>query len=163
MAKLISAGLLCYRHNAQGAIEVLLAHPGGPFFARKDAGAWGIPKGLANEGEDLLLAARREFTEELGWLPPKEHAAFIPLGSIRMKSGKTVHAWGFASDRAEPPDLAGTSVFTLEWPPKSGREQTFPEIDRAEFFGLAEAAGKILPAQRPFLDRLSEALGHRSS
>ncbi len=158
MAKLVSAGLLCYRQNAAGLAEVLLAHPGGPFFVRKDAGAWGIPKGLVHEGEDLLTAARREFTEELGWPPPEETAAYIPLGSIRMKSGKSVHAWAFASTSEPPVNLAGTSVFTLEWPPRSGRQETFAEIDRADFFALPQAAEKILPAQQPFLDRLAEAL-----
>jgi predicted NUDIX family NTP pyrophosphohydrolase len=157
MAQLISAGLLCYRSRSPGEIEVLLAHPGGPFFARKDAGAWGIPKGLVHAGEDLRAGARREFAEELGW-QPDEQAAFVPLGAIRMKSGKTVHAWAFASGRQELPPLAGTCVFELEWPPRSGRLQTFPEIDRAEFFSLADAAEKILPAQQPFLDRLLEHL-----
>jgi predicted NUDIX family NTP pyrophosphohydrolase len=158
MAKLISAGLLCYRQHPAGPAEVLLAHPGGPFFARQDAGAWSIPKGLVHEGEDLLAAARREFTEELGWAAPEEQAAFIPLGWIRMKSGKTVHAWAFASTLDVLPDLAGTSVFTLEWPPRSGRQQTFPEIDRADFFALPQAAEKILAAQQPFLERLEAAL-----
>jgi predicted NUDIX family NTP pyrophosphohydrolase len=157
-AKLISAGLLCYRRGREGVLEVLLAHPGGPYFARKDLGAWGIPKGIVNEGEDLLTAARREFEEELGWPADGEpEADYIALGWIRMKSGKTVHAWGWQSDRPEPPDLSGTSEFSLEWPPKSGRQQTFPEIDRAGFFGLGEAAEKIVAAQRPFLERLQEA------
>jgi predicted NUDIX family NTP pyrophosphohydrolase len=160
MAKTISAGLLCYRHARDGALEVLLAHPGGPFFARKDAQAWGIPKGIVNEGEDLLAAARREFEEELGWVA-RAAVDYVALGSVRMKSGKTVHAWAFARAATGGPKLAGTSVFTLEWPPKSGRQQTFPEIDRAEFFGLAQAAEKILVAQLPFLDRLQEALRWR--
>jgi predicted NUDIX family NTP pyrophosphohydrolase len=162
MAKLISAGLLCYRRDAAGALEVLLAHPGGPFFARKDAGAWSIPKGVANPGEDLLDAARREFAEELGWAPD-EQAAFLSLGWVRMKSGKTVHAWAFASGRKDVFSLTGTSVFTLEWPPKSGRQQTFPEIDRAEFFSLPQAAEKILPVQQPFLERLLQALPNAPS
>ena len=157
MVKLISAGLLCYRRGPEGALEVLLVHPGGPFFARKDAGAWGIPKGLVHEEEDLLDAARREFVEELGW-PPDPGATVIPLGWIRQKSGKTVHAWAFSSGLTEVPVLTGTSVFSIEWPPKSGRQQTFAEVDRAEFFGLADAAGKIIPAQQPFLDRLQDAL-----
>jgi predicted NUDIX family NTP pyrophosphohydrolase len=157
MAQVISAGLLCYRHSREGALEVLLTHPGGPFFARKDAHAWGIPKGIVHEGEDLLAAARREFAEELGWAAPAE-VDCVALGWVRMQSGKMVHAWAFPTALAGAPKLAGTSVFTLEWPPKSGRQHTFPEIDRAEFFGLVQAAEKILVAQLPFLDRLREAL-----
>jgi predicted NUDIX family NTP pyrophosphohydrolase len=157
MAKPISAGLLCYRRRSGGEPEVLLAHPGGPFFARKDSGAWGIPKGIVHEGEDLLAAARREFTEELGW-SPDEQAVLIPLGAIRMKSGKTVHAWAFPTERPEVPPLPGTSVFDLEWPPRSGHRQTFPEVDRAEFFRWPQAAEKIIPAQHPFLERLREQL-----
>jgi predicted NUDIX family NTP pyrophosphohydrolase len=153
MAKPASAGLLCYRRDPDGGLEVLLAHPGGPFFARKDAGAWGIPKGIVNEGEDLLMAARREFAEEIGWTLDEE-VSFLNLGSIRMKSGKIVHAWAFESDRQVTPELSGTSVFTLEWPPRSGRRQTFQEIDRAEFFALSAAMEKIIEAQKPFLERL---------
>lgn len=152
-----SAGLLCYRRDAVGAIEVLLAHPGGPFFRNKDAGAWSIPKGLANEGEELLAAARREFTEEVGWTTDAGDA-FMALESVRMKSGKTVHAWAFASRQPGRPELPGTSVVTLQWPPKSGRELTFPEIDRAEFFSLPAAREKIIPVQQPFLTRLQAAL-----
>ncbi len=157
MASLVSAGLLCYRQDAHGALEVLLAHPGGPFFARKDVGAWGIPKGIVEAGEDLLAAARREFWEELGWAPDA-NAAFLPLASSRMKSGKTVHAWAFALATPELPPLTCTSVFSVEWPPKSGRQQTYPEVDRAEFFTLEQAAEKISAAQRPFLERLQAAV-----
>jgi predicted NUDIX family NTP pyrophosphohydrolase len=123
----------------------------------KDTQAWGIPKGIVNAGEDLLAAARREFEEELGWVGPAE-VDYVALGSVRMKSGKTVHAWAFASTLTGVLPLAGKSVFTLEWPPKSGRQQTFPEIDRAEFFTMPQAAEKILTAQLPFLGRLSAAL-----
>ena len=153
----VSAGLLCYRRDPDGNIEVLLAHPGGPFFARKDAAAWSIPKGIADPGENLLDAARREFEEELGWASG-ENAAYITLGSIRMKSGKTVHAWAFAFGRDELPEPPRTSVFTMEWPHRSGKQQTFPEVDRAGFFGLGQAAEKIIQAQQPFLSRLEEAL-----
>ena len=157
MSKPVSSGLLCYRVNAEDALEVLLAHPGGPYFQSKDAGAWGIPKGMVNPGEELLEAAQREFAEEIGVkVDPASH--FIPLGSIKMRSGKTVYAWGFEGDM--PPRLTPPpeSVYSIEWPPKSGRRQTFPEVDRAEFFDLEQAAQKLIAAQVPFLERLNEAL-----
>lgn len=160
MSKPVSSGLLCYRVNAEDALEVLLAHPGGPYFQSKDAGAWGIPKGMVNPGEELLEAAQREFAEEIGVkVDPASH--FIPLGFIKMRSGKTVYAWGFEGDmpaRLTPPP---ESVYSIEWPPKSGRRQTFPEVDRAEFFDLEHAAQKLIAAQVPFLERLSEALRSR--
>ena len=157
MSKPVSSGLLCYRSNPDDEVEVLLAHPGGPYFQSKDAGAWGIPKGMVNPGEELLEAAQREFAEEIGVkVDPASH--FIPLGSIRMRSGKTVYAWAFEGDmpaRLTPPP---ESVYSIEWPPKSGRRQTFPEVDRAEFFDLPHAAQKLIAAQLPFLERLAEAL-----
>ena len=136
-----------------GAMEVLLAHPGGPFFRKKDEGAWTIPKGEPDGEEDLLLAAQREFNEETGLTA---RGPFIPLGSIQQKGGKIVHAWAFAGD-CNPPDIRSNS-FTIEWPPKSGRQQEFPEIDRAEFFTLRQARQKIRPEQFPLLNQLAQRL-----
>ena len=151
----VSAGLLMYRRHA-GALDVLLCHPGGPFFARKDEGAWTIPKGLPEPGEELLAAARREFAEEIGWTPPA--TTFVPLGEIRQKAGKIVHAWAFEGEL--PAGFVPTSTtFELEWPPRSGRRQRFPEVDRAELFSLPDARVKINPAQAAFLDRLAERVG----
>ena len=148
----LSAGLLLY-HVDGATIEALLGHPGGPFFSKKDTGAWTIPKGLVEPGEDLAEAARREFAEEVGWRPEGE---LEPLGEVRLKSGKRVV--GFALRTEEPPAtlLARFSPgqFRLEWPPRSGRYEEFPEIDRANFFPLALARDKINPAQAAFLDRL---------
>jgi predicted NUDIX family NTP pyrophosphohydrolase len=129
--------------------EVLLVHPGGPFWARKDAGAWSIPKGEYADDEDPLACARREFEEELGAVAPAE---LTPLGEVRQKSGKRVTAWAAEGDL----DAAAirSNTFTMEWPPRSGREQEFPEIDRAEWFPLDEARERINPAQAAFLDRL---------
>ena len=145
--KEISAGLLAFRR--QNALEVLLAHPGGPFWAKKDAGAWTIPKGLAEADARLLLTARREFTEETN-LAAEGH--FIALEPVRQKSGKVVHAWAFEADF----DLSAfaSNSFEIEWPPKSGRRQRFPEIDRIAYFTLAVAMDKILAYQRPFLREL---------
>lgn len=135
-------------------IELLLVHPGGPFFTRKDKGAWTIPKGEAAPGEDLLSRARIEFAEELGFCPTGD---CFSLGQIRQKGGKTVHAWAFAGEL--PPDfILRSNTFDLEWPPKSGRLQSFPEIDRAEFFPEAVARQKINPAQLALLDRLRAVL-----
>lgn len=131
--------------------EFLLAHPGGPYFARKDEGAWTIPKGLIDANEDHLDAARREFREETGYEPPATN--FHPLGSVRQGSGKIVHAWAFVGD-FDPASLT-SNTFEVEWPPRSGRMRAFPEIDRADFFPFAEATRKILPAQLPFLERAS--------
>jgi predicted NUDIX family NTP pyrophosphohydrolase len=136
-----------------GGIEILLAHPGGPFFRNRDDGAWTIPKGLVNPGEDLLAAACREFEEETG--VPVRDATFAPLGSVRQKAGKLVHAWAFAGD-CDPAALR-SNTFEIEWPRRSGRLQVFPEIDRAAFFGPDTARRKILPAQEPFIDRALEA------
>jgi predicted NUDIX family NTP pyrophosphohydrolase len=136
-----------------GAVQVLLAHPGGPFWARKDIGAWSLPKGQYESPEEPLDAACREFTEETGFTP---RPPFLPLGEVRQKSGKRVQAWAFEGDC----DCAklSSNTFEVEWPPRSGRMQTFAEVDRIEWFDLARARTKLLPAQVPFLDRLGEAL-----
>jgi predicted NUDIX family NTP pyrophosphohydrolase len=145
----ISAGLLVYR-----ASEVLLAHPGGPYWAKKDAGAWTIPKGQVEFGDELLETAQREFTEETGFTM---EGPFLPLTPVRQKSGKTVHAFACAGD-FDPAGFVSTS-FEIEWPPRSHRMQTFPEIDRLAWFGAAEAAEKILGYQLPFLRELEEIRG----
>jgi predicted NUDIX family NTP pyrophosphohydrolase len=153
MAARVSAGFLVYRRR-EGRLEVLLAHPGGPFFARKDAGAWTIPKGEPEPGEELLAAARRELREEVGC---EACDALIPLGSVKQRGGKTVHAWAFEGDRDEGAPLP-VSEFELEWPPRSGERRRFPEIDRAVFFPIELARAKIRESQLPFLARLEEAL-----
>lgn len=151
----ISAGLLLYRRRPNG-LEVLLVHPGGPYWRNKDEGAWSIPKGEIDAGEDPLAAARREFQEELGFEP---NGQFIPLTTIRQKAGKTVHAWAFEGD-CDPGSLR-SNTFAMEWPPRSGRQAEFPEVDRAEFFALEEAKRKINPAQAQWLDELAgRVAGH---
>ena len=147
-----SAGLLMFRTRPNG-LEVLLAHPGGPFYVRRDLGAWTLPKGLVDEGEDALAAAIREFQEETGIVagPP-----FIELGEIRQKSGKRVAAWAFEGDADASAITSNTT--SIEWPRGSGRFETFPEIDRCAWFGLAEAKRRIIPAQAAFLDRLNDLL-----
>jgi predicted NUDIX family NTP pyrophosphohydrolase len=150
-----SAGLLLYRLRANG-VEVLLVHPGGPFFRNRDDGWWTVPKGLPDAGEDPLVAAQREFVEETGFALPAS-AEYVDLGSIRQKGGKVVHAWAVEGD-CDPATLR-SNLFQLEWPPRSGRQRDFPEIDRAAFFTLADARRKILAAQAPFLDRLGDKLG----
>jgi predicted NUDIX family NTP pyrophosphohydrolase len=145
-----------FRQSPKG-LEVLLAHPGGPYFRNKDEGAWTIPKGEAAEGEELLARARIEFEEELGIGAPAA-TNWIELGTVKQKGGKIVHAWAFEGDC--PADFVAVSnSFELEWPPRSGRMQQFPEIDRAEFFSIEKARTKIKDAQIAFLDRLVEALG----
>lgn len=144
----LSAGILLYRHRG-GPLEVLLAHPGGPFWLRKDLGSWTIPKGEVEEGEMLIEAARREFFEETGFEPVGE---VRDLGEARQSSGKRVHIW--AVDGDWDPSCLVSSTFPLEWPPKSGKTEMFPEIDRAEWFTIAAAKTKILPGQAVFLDRL---------
>ncbi|MDR3422888.1 MAG: NUDIX domain-containing protein [Xanthobacteraceae bacterium] len=148
----ISAGLLAFRRR--DTIEVLLAHPGGPFWAKKDDGAWTIPKGLAEPGDDLLATARREFTEETNLTAA---SGFTMLTPVRQKSGKMVHAWAFAADF----DLAAfvSNTFEIEWPPRSGRRQRFPEIDRIAYFALPAAMSKIIAYQRPLLRELERRLG----
>jgi predicted NUDIX family NTP pyrophosphohydrolase len=139
------------------ALEVLLVHPGGPFFARKGEGAWTIPKGETVAGEDLLARAQIEFEEEVGFRP---RGSWIELESITQRGGKTVHAWAFEGDLPESFKLK-SNTFEMEWPPRSGKLKQFPEIDRAEFFGEEVARRKLNPAQVPFLDRLVAAL-HRN-
>ncbi len=143
-----SAGLLMYRRTDTGP-EVLLVHPGGPFWAKKDEGAWSIPKGLVEGDEDLLSAARREFLEETGIEPG---GPFLELRPVRQKSGKVVHAWAFEGD-CDPAAIRSNS-FTMEWPPRSGRTAEFPEIDRAAWYDVVTARRKILPAQATLLDEL---------
>ena len=147
-----SAGILLYRTGKNG-LEVLLVHPGGPFWKNKEAGAWSIPKGEADEGEDMLAAAKREFAEELGTLPPGE---LIPLGQVVQKAGEIVHAWALAGDLDVAAAAAQCNVIQIEWPPKSKKMIEIPEIDRAEFFDLATAREKINEAQSAFLDLLAE-------
>jgi predicted NUDIX family NTP pyrophosphohydrolase len=153
-----SAGLLMFR-NQGNELEVLLVHPGGPYFQNKNDGAWTIPKGEANEGEDLLCRAKIEFEEEIGIAAAAED--WIELGSIKQKGGKTVHGWAFAGDLQEDFKLS-SNTFEMEWPPRSGKMKEFPEVDRANFFSLEEARKKMNAAQCPFLDRLVESLGSRS-
>jgi predicted NUDIX family NTP pyrophosphohydrolase len=146
-----SAGILLFRRTGE-AVEVLLVHPGGPFWAKKDLGAWSIPKGVVEDGEELQACALRELEEELG--PPfaLEAEDLIELGSIRQKAGKVVHCWAAEGD-FDPAELR-SNTFSMEWPPRSGGEREFPEVDRAEWFGPDEARAKIIPAQADFLDRL---------
>lgn len=146
-----SAGLLLFRHTGQG-LEVLLGHMGGPFFARRESGAWTVPKGEYDPGEPAWEAARREFREELG-LPPPDGKA-LPLGEVRQSGGKTVTAWAVEADLDPAAVVPGT--FAMEWPPKSGRVQEFPELDRVAWFPLERAREVIVGAQAAFLDRLAE-------
>jgi predicted NUDIX family NTP pyrophosphohydrolase len=149
-----SAGVLLFRGDAPDRLEVLLAHPGGPVWAKKDDQGWTIPKGEPSPGEDLLAAARREFEEEMGSAPSGE---FLPLGSILQPSKKKlVHVWAARSDF----DVTSlkSNMFSMEWPPKSGRRQQFVEVDRAQWFPMDVAQRKIWAGQLPFLDRLIEAL-----
>jgi predicted NUDIX family NTP pyrophosphohydrolase len=140
----ISAGLLAFRRS--DALEVLLAHPGGPFWAKKDDGAWSIPKGLAEADADLLATAQREFSEETNLAAA---GAFIPLAPVRQKSGKLVHAWAFEADL----DLRAfaSNAFEIEWPPRSGQRKSFPEIDRIAYFAMPAAMAKIISYQQPLL------------
>jgi predicted NUDIX family NTP pyrophosphohydrolase len=159
MTRPTSAGILLYRRTSDGGtLEVLLAHPGGPWFATKDAGHWSIPKGEADADEQLIDVARREFSEETGH--PVPEASTIELGSIVQKGGKIVHAWAVEGDL--DPDAAHSNLFETEWPPRSGRRATFPEIDRVAWFGPAEARVMIKPTQIPLLDRLEAALDGRA-
>ncbi len=146
-----SAGILLFRH-ASDALEVLLIHPGGPFWAKKDEGAWSIPKGEVEEGEEPQACALRELGEELGTAPAIAVEQLIDLGTVRQKAGKLVHCWAAEAD-FDPATLK-SNTFTMEWPPRSGRQQEFPEVDRAEWFGLVAARGKMNPAQVELLDRL---------
>lgn len=139
--------------RAAGGAEVLLAHPGGPFWSRRDEAAWTLPKGEIAPGEDPLAAAQREFLEETGFTsaPP-----FIPLGELRQKSGKRISAWAFEGD-ANPLQLV-SNLFEMEWPPRSGRLQSFPEVDRVAWFDFSAARGKLIAGQAPFIDALERWL-----
>jgi predicted NUDIX family NTP pyrophosphohydrolase len=151
----VSAGLLLFRRRS-GRLEVLLAHPGGPFWQAKDVGAWTVPKGLVAAGEEPLAAARREFAEETGFHP---EGPFISLGAIRQKAGKEVHAWACEGDLDTATTTSNTTL--IEWPPRSGKRIRVPEVDRCEWFNSTEARIKLNPAQSAFIDRLEEALSGR--
>jgi|SRR5579863_1394161 len=154
MASRTSAGVVFFRQAIDGQLEVLLVHPGGPFWASKDEGAWSIPKGEYATGEDPLSAAEREFAEEVGVaLPPTER---IPLGEIQQAGGKRVTAWAVRGDL--DPSQATSDSFEIEWLPRSGQIKTFPEVDRVAWFFLEEARGRLLKAQTPFLDRLERMI-----
>lgn len=149
----VSAGILLYR-GTPARLEVLLVHPGGPWWSRRDAGVWSIPKGECGRGEEPYLAARREFAEELGVAPPDGER--LDLGEIRQKGGKRVIAWALAGDLEASAITSNT--FTLEWPPRSGKVREFPEVDRAEWFPLSAAREKVNPAQVELIDRLEAGL-----
>jgi predicted NUDIX family NTP pyrophosphohydrolase len=148
-----SAGILMYRLR-DGELQVLLVHPGGPYWARKDAGAWSIPKGEYAEGEEPLAAAQREFVEETGF---SLAGPFLPLTPVRQLGGKVVVAWAVEGD-CDPAGLQ-SNTFSMEWPPRSGKTAEFSEVDRAEWFSITEAGDKLLPGQRPLLTQLSDHLG----
>jgi predicted NUDIX family NTP pyrophosphohydrolase len=152
----ISAGILLYRRRPAG-VEVMLVHPGGPFWARKDAGAWSIPKGLVNEGEDWLAAAKREFQEETGMAIEGE---CLDLGAYKQPGGKTIAAFAHAGD-FDPASLT-SNAFSIEWPPRSGRTAEFPEVDRAAWYSIDEAMEKAVPGQRPIIAALAEKLGAKA-
>jgi predicted NUDIX family NTP pyrophosphohydrolase len=151
-SKEVSAGLLVFRHMKAG-VEILLGHPGGPFWAKKDDGAWTIPKGLVEPGDDLLSAARREFMEETSLVVDSELFALSP---VNQKSGKVVHAFACEADLTL--DTFASNTFEIEWPPKSSRRQSFPEIDRIAYFALPIAMTKIIAYQQPFLSELAGRL-----
>jgi predicted NUDIX family NTP pyrophosphohydrolase len=150
-----SAGILLYRRKGNG-FEFFLVHPGGPFWKNRDAGAWTVPKGAIEPGEDPLAAARREFTEETGFAVAGE---FIALGTFKQPGGKHVLVWAVEGD-CEPAKLA-SNEFEMEWPPHSGKRQRFPEVDRGQWFGVAEAQEKMLIGQQPMLERFLELKGAR--
>lgn len=153
MAAKQSAGLMMFRRRA-GAIEVLLGHPGGPFWHGRHEGAWTIPKGGIHQGERASACAVREFKEETGFDP---QGPFLALGQVVLRSGKIVHAWAFEGD-VDPATLVSMTT-TVQWPPRSGRELTIPEIDKVQFFSIEAARAVINPPQAPLLDRLVKALG----
>src|SRR6266550_2679785 len=153
-----SAGLLMFRRRG-GMLEVLLAHPGGPFYRNKDDGVWTIPKGEIDPGEDLLRRAQIEFEEEVGI--PAVGTDSIDLGWVKQKGGKTVYAWAFEGDLPDEFQVCSNN-FEMEWPPRSGKMESFPEVDKACFFPLEEARLKLKEAQIPFLDRLVEAIKQRA-
>jgi predicted NUDIX family NTP pyrophosphohydrolase len=145
----LSAGLLLFRRPRGRGLEVFLAHPGGPFWRTRDLGAWTIPKGLVTAGEELLDAARREFQEETGIVPQEP---FLPLGSVRQKAGKVIHAWAWEGD-ADPAAIVSNTA-SCEWPRGSGRQVTYPEVDRCAWFEPGAARAKLNPAQAELIDRL---------
>ena len=147
-----SAGILLYRRSPTG-IQVFLAHPGGPFWAKRDQGSWTVPKGEVDEDEDTLEAAQREFREETGTCV---HGSFIELSPVRQPSGKVIHAWAVEGDIDAAAIMSNT--FSIEWPPKSGETREFPEIDRAGWFTLSEAREKLLPGQLPLIDQLTRVV-----
>jgi predicted NUDIX family NTP pyrophosphohydrolase len=151
-----SAGLLMYRFR-EGVLEVFLVHPGGPFWAKKDLGAWSIPKGEYPPEEDALAAAQREFAEETGCAIRGD---LLPLRSLKQPSGKLIAAWAFQGDC--DPEALQSNTFSLEWPPGSGRQQEFPEVDRAAWFTLEEAKARIIPGQVGFLEELQQNLARQS-
>ncbi len=153
MATKRSAGILLYRVR-EDAMEVLLVHPGGPYWAKRDLGAWSIPKGEHEGGEDAIACALREFAEELGSPPPD--GEMVDLGEVRQKGGKVVSAWALEGDA--DPASATSNTFTIEWPPRSGAMREFPEVDRVAWFSLDEARRRILPAQAPLVDRLETSI-----
>ena len=146
----ISAGLLLYRPRNSG-VQVFLVHPGGPYWAKKDEGAWSVPKGLVDPGEEELACARREFKEETGFEPPQSGAE-LDLGTFRLPSGKRLHVWAIEGD-CDPAGLH-SNLFEMEWPPKSGRSARFPEVDRGAWFDRQQALLNIVTGQRPVLERL---------
>ena len=150
-----SAGLLLYRRT-NDELELFLAHPGGPYWANKDDGVWSIPKGLFDADEEPLTAARREFHEEIGTLLDAHDDAFIPLGELKQKGNKIVHAWAVEGD--VDADTIKSNTYPVQWPPKSGQWRRYPEVDRAGWFGVDEARVKILGGQAAFIDRLLAAL-----
>jgi predicted NUDIX family NTP pyrophosphohydrolase len=152
----LSAGILMFRRRG-AAVEVFLVHPGGPFWRNKDAGAWSIPKGEYSEGEDPLNAAKRELREETGI---EARGTFLPLGQIKQSSGKLVTAWAVEGDF--PAAEIRSNTFSMEWPPKSGRQQEFPEVDRADWFSCDEAKKRIVKGQAGFLDRLAQQIATAS-
>ncbi len=156
MTRQVSAGLMMYRIGENG-LEIFLVHPGGPYFKNKDKGVWSIPKGLLEKGEeeDMQNAALREFVEETGITP--QVTEFIPLGSVKQKSGKIVYAWAFESECSFTQSIK-SNEFEIEWPPNSGRKSKFPEVDRAEFLPVSVAKQKINPAQKALIVRLQEYL-----
>ena len=153
MPRQVSAGLLMFNESKNG-LKVFLVHPGGPFFAKKEDGYWGIPKGLIEENEEILSAAKREFEEETGIKPT---GRLIPLGTVIQSNNKEVNAWAFRTNNDKPIEIT-CNTFEMEWPPHSSKKQKFPEVDKGEFFTIEEALKKMYSAQHSFLERLEEYL-----